>query len=432
MNTLDGSIRWQYQTGGSIISSPAVDIQGNVYIGSEDGKLYVLDPNGALQWSFQAGAPIDSSPAVGWANRVYVAANDGKLYVLRTDVDGGNLITSFQMGADAFSSPAVGSDGRVYIGCSDSKLYAYPAETLLAPSAWPMFHNDPRHLGNQGFIWFDGGAFAADGSIYFTIHSSRYPEILRVEWSNNLKDWYLPRDAFVPSTSPLKGLETFRDPPAIGHERFFYRAKDPNFAFLQSRNPYGFVKLTVPPGSSMIANPLNTRTNTLAGLFPHPPDGTTFYKWTSQGWSVYSFADNEIDFGWSGDTSLLPGEGGIIANPAAEPFVVTFIGEVLQGHLSAPLPSGFSIRGSMVPQAGGLTSLLGFGPEDGLASGDKVQRLINLRGDYVIYTYDTASGWSRTDPLPTIPLEPRPEVGEAMFFNLLAPRTWARYLSVWP
>ncbi|MGH2372834.1 MAG: hypothetical protein ACRDIC_05070 [bacterium] len=182
----------------------------------------------------------------------------------------------------------------------------------------------------------------------------------------------------------------------------------------------------------MISNPLNTRTNTLNGLIPHPPDGTVFWKWTSQGWYGYFFEDNEFGLGWSEDTTMLPGEGGLIVNPTAEPFVITIIGEVLQGHLSAALPAGFWIRGAMVPQEGGLTTLLGFGPEDGLANGDTVLRFINLRGDYVTYTYDTAGGWSRTDPSPTIPLQPRPEVGESVFFNLLAPRTWARYFSVWP
>jgi len=440
LNTSDGSIRWQEQTGGPIISSPAVDLDGNVYVGSENGRLYKFQPGGGDAWNYQAGAPIDSSPAIGWDGRVFFAANDGKLYVLRTN---GTLITSFQMGADSFSSPAVGSDGRIYIGCSDSKLYVYPAETLLAPSSWPMFRNDPRHLGNQGSIWFDGGSLLADGSFWVLMHSSIYPlsfggsgapgDSLKLEWSNNLKDWYLRR-YFPIGAQGTHGRGSFLDTAApIGHERFFYRAKVANFPFLQSRNPYGFVKITVPPGSSMIANPLNTRTNTLTGLFPNPPDGTTFYKFnsSSQNWSVYFF-DLEFSSGWTEDTSLLPGEGGIIYNPTAEPFVVTFIGEVLQGHLSAPLPSAFSIRGPMVPQAGGLTSLFGFGPEDGLASGDKVLRLINLRGDYVTYTYDTVSGWSRTDPSPTVLLEPRPEVGEAVFFNLLAPRTWTRYFSVWP
>lgn len=180
-----------------------------------------------------------------------------------------------------------------------------------------------------------------------------------------------------------------------------------------------------------IANPINTRANTLSRLMPEVPDMTTFFKWndTLQQWEdPCTFITG---LGWLSDTSLLPGEGGLIQNYSGEPFTVTFIGEVLQGNLIKPVPVGLSIRSSMVPQAGGITTLLGFGPEDGLASGDKLDRYDNLWDSYVIYTYN-GSVWYRTTPPPSTLLEPAPAVGESFWFETLGPRTWQRTFSVWP
>jgi hypothetical protein len=54
---------WTYPTGGAISSSPAV-VNGVVYVGSDDGKLYALNAaTGALKWSYPMGDGI-SSPTV--------------------------------------------------------------------------------------------------------------------------------------------------------------------------------------------------------------------------------------------------------------------------------------------------------------------------------------------------------------------------------
>ena len=63
-----------------------------------------------------------------------------------------------------------------------------------------------------------------------------------------------------------------------------------------------------------------------------------------------------MGLGWITDTSLLPGEGGLLQNYSGEEFTVTCIGEVLQGNLTKPIPAGLSIRSSMVPEAGGITT----------------------------------------------------------------------------
>jgi hypothetical protein len=195
-----------------------------------------------------------------------------------------------------------------------------------------------------------------------------------------------------------------------------------------NQNAYGFIKLTLPAGWSMVSNPLNTRDNTLNGLFPSVPLETQFLKWneSQQTYEDFYFDPND---GWLPNTSLRPGEGGFLFNPTTASITVTLIGEVLQGHLTKTIPSGVSIRSSMVPQAGGVTSLLGFGPEDGLTQGDRLDRYNN--GFYDIYAFLSGS-WYRTDPPPTTLLEPQPAVGESFWLNVSGPRNWKRNFSVWP
>jgi eukaryotic-like serine/threonine-protein kinase len=49
-------------------------------VGSNDGRLYVLDvATGAKLWEFNAGAPLSASPAVA-EGRIVIGSQDGKLY----------------------------------------------------------------------------------------------------------------------------------------------------------------------------------------------------------------------------------------------------------------------------------------------------------------------------------------------------------------
>ncbi len=423
----DGAIIWSYLTEGRIISSPVVDIQGNVYACSEDGKLYSLTPGGALRWSYQAGDIIHSSPVVGGDGRVYFAAYDRTVYGIDSD---GTLLSSFLLGGEVYASPVIGQDGRIYVGSLDSRIYCFPSETLLAASAWPMFRNDARHLANQGFLWFDGGALLpALGKFTFGLHSTVYSSIpfdvlILFEWSANLIDWNFHNAVEAIDTG--EGLKVFYVSSAP--DVLFYRAKSFPGPYPRSRNPYGYIKHNVPPGFSMISNPLNTRDNTLNGLLSDVPADTQFLKWNESQQTYESYYFDTVD-GWLPNATLLPGEGGFIFNATATPFTVTFIGEVLQGYLTKAIPAGVSIRGSLVPQAGGITSLLGFGTEDGLAHGDRIDRYNN--GLYDIYQY-LSGNWYRTTPSPTVLLEPQPAIAESVWFNVGGSRNWKRTFSVWP
>ena len=120
-----GEGKWVFQTGGVIVSVPAIGSDGTVYAGSLDGKLYALTPGGAQKWAFDAASPINSSPAIGADGTVYFGADDGKIHA----VDGVTGLEKagswpYPTGGAVRSSPAIGPDGVVYAGSDIGKVYA--------------------------------------------------------------------------------------------------------------------------------------------------------------------------------------------------------------------------------------------------------------------------------------------------------------------
>ncbi|MEM3443450.1 MAG: PQQ-binding-like beta-propeller repeat protein [Candidatus Nanoarchaeia archaeon] len=116
---------WKFNTGGMIISSPAV-VDDIVYFGSLDHNLYaVYAVNGTSLWNYTTGDAIFSSPAVS-NNIVYFGSLDNKFYALNART--GALIWSYNVGSSIWSSPIV-HQGKVFFGADDGKLYALDANT---------------------------------------------------------------------------------------------------------------------------------------------------------------------------------------------------------------------------------------------------------------------------------------------------------------
>ena len=123
--TVQGVVEWVFATDGAIHSSPAV-VNGTVYFGSRDGKLYALDvASGEKRWQYQTGSWVDSSPAVV-GGIVYVGSNDGNLYAL--DANTGERLWAFKTPYPVVSSPAV-AGGIVYFGSDDYCIYAVDSTT---------------------------------------------------------------------------------------------------------------------------------------------------------------------------------------------------------------------------------------------------------------------------------------------------------------
>ena len=65
------------------MSSALVDARGAILFGSQDDRLYCLEPDGHLRWSVELGGDVDSSPTLAADGTIFVGSDDRKLYALR-------------------------------------------------------------------------------------------------------------------------------------------------------------------------------------------------------------------------------------------------------------------------------------------------------------------------------------------------------------
>ncbi|MGA1841912.1 MAG: PQQ-binding-like beta-propeller repeat protein [bacterium] len=124
----DGSLKWNYLTEGPVISSPAIDSEGIIYVGSEDNRIYAFNPEGSPKWSYLTGGKVRSSPAIGTDGTIYTGSDDGNVYALNQD---GSLKWSCQTGGGVCSSPAIDVDGTIYVGSDTGKLLSINAAGSL-------------------------------------------------------------------------------------------------------------------------------------------------------------------------------------------------------------------------------------------------------------------------------------------------------------
>ncbi len=108
----NNQLKWTFTMGKSMSHSPAV-VDGVVYVGSWDSRVYAIDAStGTQRWVFTTGDSVDSSPAVA-DSVVYVTCMDNKVYAI--DAATGTQKWIFTTGGSVYSSPTV-ADGVVYVG----------------------------------------------------------------------------------------------------------------------------------------------------------------------------------------------------------------------------------------------------------------------------------------------------------------------------
>jgi len=188
-------------------------------------------------------------------------------------------------------------------------------------------------------------------------------------------------------------------------------------AQVYSVNAVGYINASVPAnGLALVANQLNTGGNTVAEVLVGVPEDTVVYPYTqAAGFGVVTYT-----FGaWEPATQVLgPGTGFFIKNPTAAAITVTFVGEVPQGALTTQLAQGLNLVGSQVPQAGALSTALGFpaAENDAVYQWNPTTQAYNAAKSYVFGAWD--------------PSEPTLGVAEAFFVDKAAAAAWTRNFSV--
>ena len=116
-------VSWRYQHPDRkfpFYSSAAVTAD-RVVVGGRDKLIHGLSPAGKGIWTFATRARVESSPAIA-GSRVFVGSNDGRLYVL--DLNTGAKLWEFDAGAPLSASPAI-ARGRIVIGSQDGRLHCF-------------------------------------------------------------------------------------------------------------------------------------------------------------------------------------------------------------------------------------------------------------------------------------------------------------------
>jgi outer membrane protein assembly factor BamB len=118
-------VRWAFTAGDELKGGPAY-ANGTVFFGSYDNRMYAVDARtGKLRWSTAGEANFYSTPAVGYG-RVFVGNTDGRVYAFGAKT--GNLLWARSTGSYVYSGPAVW-DGTVYVGSHSHRLFALNAGT---------------------------------------------------------------------------------------------------------------------------------------------------------------------------------------------------------------------------------------------------------------------------------------------------------------
>jgi hypothetical protein len=151
LHAAPGMQKWVFETEGGLVSSPTIGADGTIYVGSNDGRLYALTPEGKLKWKFETKGAVHSRPAVGADGTIYVGSWDQHLYAINPD---GSLKWAFPTRGKVNASPTIGPDGTIYVGSWDQHLYAVNPD------------GSPKWAFPTGDAVLSTAAVAPDGTIY--------------------------------------------------------------------------------------------------------------------------------------------------------------------------------------------------------------------------------------------------------------------------
>jgi hypothetical protein len=155
----NGTQKWNFTTNGSIIASPAIGSDGSIYFVSGNNFLYAITSTGNLKWKYPITKGTDptllSSPAIGSNGVIYVGSDNGCIFAVDPD---GTLKWKYQTGQKIYSSPCIGSDGVIYVGSDDGYLYAFNSDGTIK---WKYqtgncIESSPC-IGSDGTLYFGGG-----------------------------------------------------------------------------------------------------------------------------------------------------------------------------------------------------------------------------------------------------------------------------------
>ena len=133
LDRASGNVVWAYQSGSPIKSGVSLGPDGAIHFGTADGRVLSVVDGGAgpvLRWARFVGGEVLSTPAVDRNGTVYVGSNDYKVYALAAA--DGSVRWTYATSGRVRSAIAIGIGGQVFAGSNDRVLYALGARRVGA------------------------------------------------------------------------------------------------------------------------------------------------------------------------------------------------------------------------------------------------------------------------------------------------------------
>jgi outer membrane protein assembly factor BamB len=169
----DGTEFWSYTVGndGDVNTSPAIASDGTVYMaGTFNGIVHALTPGGNLVWKLSSGGTISySSPALGLDGTIYIGTTRGDLHSIAPN--GTRNWTAHVGRRIRFASPSVGADGTIYIGSTDGLAAVDPSGSVDWVFPTIGFVSSTPALGADGTIYFGStGKAGGNGAAIYALN----------------------------------------------------------------------------------------------------------------------------------------------------------------------------------------------------------------------------------------------------------------------
>jgi outer membrane protein assembly factor BamB len=203
----NGTLKWRDSLSAQIQSCPAIANESTLYVVAAT-RLYCIDTDSTIRWRKSIGGSTNyGSPAVDAEGNVYVGTADGvnsTFYCIGPD---STVLYSYVIGDDIWSPPAIGTGGRIYFGSMNDSIYLFagPGSAVAEPRGDSRVL-DVRLLPNptHGFVRltpagrYAARVFDAAGSLVISVQDAD-----RIDLRGLRRGVYMVRVA-APGCAPLK------------------------------------------------------------------------------------------------------------------------------------------------------------------------------------------------------------------------------------
>lgn len=197
----------RFHTGSGIFSTPVIDDQDRIYVGSADHFFYAFDPATQQElWRYETGEIIDSAAALG-PDGIYVPSGDAKIHALSYD---GKPLWQFDnlndRPAERFSASTnywwegnvvIGPDGNLYAGSDDFAMYSLTPEGKV------------RWFHRTGFFIWGAASFLPDGTVLVPSFDMKLYALEldtgKRRWKTDLKNALVSTPAVAPGGTIYQG-----------------------------------------------------------------------------------------------------------------------------------------------------------------------------------------------------------------------------------